>query len=460
MKSHCARQKIYCRAFSLSSCLVCVVSLGTHESGAAESLPQNPAEFGYVDLSMGEQDGEAFGADGADTSPKAARFIVGHENSFRTAGDGRVVNNRSWFRVEYSKFFHNSFYVQLDSKLNAYWDRDHRARAEDKKVQFETITPEAFLQYSVDGGATSIKLGVQRLIWGVSDGGAITDEVSPRNLSELFFIPLEESRLGQFMLNVDYFSSSGHWSVFFNPDAKFNRLPRGGSAYYVDPFNGQADVSRGGKDHDNEYGARWRKTFGSSDISLMAARLVDNDYVYRQDGVTGEGRLAITRSQQQYTLTGMTFNYVMDKILLKGEVAYKSPLAFNDAALQVIEKDSIDSAIGLTYNLGQSNTLGMELVNRHVRGWSRQIVSEPRNASSLVLNANLFFLNDTLTVNWLALRHWPHTSYQSSLRTSYKWRDNTTFGFDIHTIRVPDRRSALRRFSDDDQIFFRAEWQF
>jgi hypothetical protein len=443
---------------------VCVSALGAEESRAADT-PQASADIGDMgnmgppDISVGELD-DSPAADGSDTSPKAARFILGHEGSFRTDKTADVVNNRSWFRLEYSKFFHNSFYVQLDTKLNAYWQDDHRAQAEGEQLLFEPITPEAFLQYSSDGGRTSIKLGVQRLIWGESDGGAITDEVSPRNFSELFFIPLEEARLGQFMLNVDYFSSGGNWNFFFNPDPKFNKYPPKGSAYFVDPFDGHADITRDGREYPNEYGARWKKTFDNSDISLMAARLVDNDYVYSLDGVTSTGRLSILRSQQQFTMTGLTFNYVMDKFLVKGEVGFKSPKGFNDAAFQLVEKDVVDSSLGLTYNLGQSNTVGMQLVNSHVRGWSREIVSAPKDSSSLVLNTNLFFLNDTLTVNWLALRSWPYTSYQSSLRTSYKWTENTAVGVDIHTIRVPDARSGLSRFGNDDQIFLRIECQF
>src|SRR5215510_10976674 len=59
-------------------------------------------------------------------SAKNSRVTLAHEGSY---GEHGVVNNRSWFRVEYSKFFLNNFFVQLDSKVNAYWSSDHRAEA-------------------------------------------------------------------------------------------------------------------------------------------------------------------------------------------------------------------------------------------------------------------------------------------------------------------------------------------
>ncbi len=454
----------------LVCCLVLSIPLGAQERKETVDPKSQVAPDEDIDLSKAEPSAGNAGAfehidlsriDKSDASSKAMRSTLGHEGSFRTRGQHGVVNNRSWFRIEYSKFFLDSFFVQIDSKLNAFWSNDHRAKAEDQATLFETNTQEAFLQYSGTGGYTSIKTGVQRLIWGESEAGAITDEVSPRNFSELFFAPLEESRIGQFMLNLDHFSSSGDWSFFFVPNPKFNKYPKSGTAYYVDPFNGLADIRDEPSDKKQyEYGMRWKKTFGKSDISFMAASLVDNDYVFHMDGVTDAGRLLISRLKQRFTLTGVTFNYAKGKYLLKGEVGLKSPKGFNDAAFQIIEKDVIDSSLGLTSSLGQSNTIGLEVVNSYVRNWNNTIVGVPRDTSSLVLNTTLFFFNNTLSVNWLTIYNRPFTSYQSSVRTSYKWNDNTTFSVDAHVIDVPDKNSSLRPYRDQDQIVFRVQYQF
>lgn len=419
------------------------------EETQAELPDLNDTDGFSLDLPEGE------GTEG----PRHLRFSLGHEFSLRTRKPSDIVNNRTWGRVEYSRFFDGGFYARLDTKLNAYWSRDHRARAVDRTMKFEQSTPEAYLQYSPPSGRISMKLGVQRMIWGESEAGAITDEVSPRNLSELFFVPLEESRLGQMMVAVDHYSSLGDLTAFFVPRARFNKYPSSGSAYYTDPFGDQADV------HDDlgsrhEFGMRWRRATSGSDYSVMAASLIDNDPVYRFDGMDSDGRMRIAKQGQRFTMLGTAFNHAMGRYLLKGEVAYKTGKAFNNAELGLIRKDVIDASLGVTYSLGQSNTVGVELVNRHVLGWTPDVASAPRNTTSIVLNTTLMFLNETLTVNWLTIYNRPYTSWQSSLRTSYKWSDNLTYSLDLHAMRVSDERSGLYPNRRDHQVFLRAEYKF
>lgn len=431
---------------------------GTEPVESDEQMPsETPISDADVDFSADSFDMDAGEKDSGSGTTHRATFA--HEASYRIADDGGLVNNRTSARLEYSSFFRESFYVRLDSKLNAYWGNDHRARG--KSMQAEVITSEAFLQYSRQGGTTSLKAGVQKLIWGESEGGAITDEVSPRNFSELFLIPLEESRLGQGMVVFDYFSPVGDWSAFYVPTPRYNEYPERGTEYHVDPFGGQAIVRDvHGNARDDEFGMRWRRTFGQSDISLMAARLTENDHAYRLEGLSPTGALLVARLKQRMTMIGSTFSLTRGKSLVKGEVALKSSRAFNDAAFGLVEKDVLDSAIGVTYSLGQNNTVGVEWVNSRILGWNRGIAGVPENAASLVVNANVLFLHDRLSVNWLAIYTEPYHSHQSSIRTAYKWDDNLSFGLDLHYVDAPDRRSGLRPYRDKDQVVFRVQYQF
>ncbi|CAM4025419.1 DUF1302 family protein [Bordetella tumulicola] len=396
----------------------------------------------------------------SDIAPNAYRFTLGYELSALTNDWSELVNNRSWIRFEYSKFFSNNLYVRLDTKQNVYWSQDHRAEALDRTVYFENSTPEAFVQYSRPDGQTAFRLGVQRMIWGESQAGAITDEVSPRNLSELFLVPLEESRLGQFMLSVDHFSSLGDFTAFYVPRPRFNKYADEDTAYYLDPFDGQAYVHDVVGSDRNEYGMRWRKAYSGSDVSLMAASLIDNDYAMRYDGVDADGRLHMTRLANRIGMVGGAFNYASGKFLYRGELAYKSGRLFSDANYQLVEKDVIDAALGFTYSLGGSNTIGMEVVNSHVVDWDSSITGIPRDTTSLVLDANLFFLNDMLSVSWLTVFTQPYTSIQTSIRTAYKWSDNLTYSLDLHALAVPDENNALYPFRDMHQVVLRAEYRF
>ena len=388
-----------------------------------------------------------------------ARFTVRHELSYKTEKPTGIQSNRSSFRIEYSRFFLDHFYIQFDAKLSAFWENDHRAEAEDDDILFETSSREAFLQVSF--AETSIKAGYQVMIWGESDGGAITDVISPRDYSELFFISLEESRIGQRMLAIDQFSSIGQWTLFYIPDAEFNEYPEPGTAYYIDPFAGQAVFQDEDPNQDlSEYGLRWKKTFGKSDISVMGASLIENDAAFRLEGFTTGGKFLFTRLRQRYTMTGTAFNYVTGSLLFKGEIGLKSPRSFNDASFQVVEKDVLDTALGLEYSTGGTWSFGMEVVNSHVSGWSDEIQGVPEDASSLVVVWDQTFLNEDLSVNWMTQVTTPYSAYIHSLRTTYKWDDDITLYLDGFYLDVKDEESDLWDYRDQKQIVAKAQYQF
>jgi len=168
------------------------------------------------------------------------RLTLRHEISYKVKGPGGIKNHRSSLRFEYKKSFFKYFYVQADSKLNAFWIKDHRSEAHNEKLLFQNNVLEGFLQFSMK--QTSLKVGIQKMIWGESEAGAVTDVISPRDYSEIFFISLEESRRGQPIISVDQFTKMGDFTFFFVPLPLFNRYPYAGSAYYYDPFAGHALV--------------------------------------------------------------------------------------------------------------------------------------------------------------------------------------------------------------------------
>lgn len=388
-----------------------------------------------------------------------ARFTLKHELANQISEPYGVANNRTSFRVEYEKHFLEDFYLQFDSKITAFWGEDHRAQASADDVFFESSSRDAYLQFSKAN--TSVKLGRQILIWGESDAGAVTDVISPRNFSELFFISLEESRISQFMLNVDQFSSSGDWSVFYVPDAQFNEYPEPGTAYFIDPFAGVAEVR--GRDEDlPEYGLRWKKTFGRSDLSLMAARLIDNDIALRQDGFTEDGRLLLRKVRQRFDMIGATLNYATGDFLYSVEIANKSPKAFNNAALEVVEKDVIDASVRVECSIGKGggHSISLEAVNKHVRDWSESIERTPRNTNSLVLGWNNTFFNENLTVNLLSVYTEPYESLQHSLFLTYKWSDRISVNLDVFYATVDDRRSDLYPYRKQNNAVFKFLYQF
>ena len=408
----------------------------------------SPAAPGGDDINM-EDGGEVSEGRLADFM-KSARISLKHETSYKFASPKRVVNNRSSVRLEYSKPLTSNLYLRLDTKLNLHWDNDHRAKAKDEDLFRELVTREAYLQSSF--GNTSLRLGYQILPWGVSEGGAITDEVSPRNSSEFFFIPLEDSRVGQPMLAMDHFGDSGHWTAFFVPQPGYNKYPDRGSEYDIPgAFDRNAPNDDWGNAGNYEFGARWKRSFGKSDFSLMAARLIDNDYLVRQ---------------QRFRMYGLTANVAVDNLLLRAEVALKQPRAFfarsaDSSGLTVVESDQFDSSFGFDYSPGgRALTYSAEVVWSRLLDWRNDIVGRERDEYSLVGSVSNRFFNNDLTLSWLTIYTRPYTSLQHRFLSSYLIDDNSTVYFELFYPDERDERSGTWPYRDQKQFVIRYQYQF
>jgi hypothetical protein len=389
----------------------------------------------------------------------AARFTLKHEVFYKVKEPTGIMSNRSSLRLELSKPIGRYFFLQLDTKETFFWENDHRAEAVDKKVTTENFTREAFLQASF--ADTSIKAGIQILIWGESEGGAITDVVSPRDYSEAFFISLEESRIGQPMVLLDQFTSFGDVSVFFVPDAEFNEYPEKNTAYEYDAFGGLMPYrveTSGGSGH--EFGGRWKKTFGQSDVAVMAASLIENDYAYRADGSADDGETIITREEKRFTMAGATFNHVRGSFLYKGEVGIKWPRHFNNSDLQIEKRDVLDTAIGMDYSPGGAYTLSLELVNRHIMDWEEGLTGVRKNANSVVLVWDKNFLNETLSVNWMSIYATQDRGFVHTLRTAYEWNDYLTLKFEAFYPDISDVENIYWPYRDQKQVALKLQFQF
>ncbi|QGZ37631.1 hypothetical protein IP92_04524 [Pseudoduganella flava] len=460
-------------AYRLAQSVALGVALATPQA-LAQVQPQPPQPVSPAPQPQPQAADEVMGISGDDVRPAApgadkpvqdegrsglvpgARFGIRHELAARIREPHSLPNNRTSLRVEYEKYFLDNYYVQLDALETHYWPGDHRANARGETFQESTVRS-AFLQYSK--GKTSVKVGRQILVWGESDAGAITDVISPRNLSELFFVSLEESRLSQFMATVDQFTPVGDFSFFYVPRARFNKLPEKGTAYALD-LTGGLPQERAPHDNLREYGMRWKKTFGSSDVAVMAARLWDNDYAFEVDRTRAPPTFVAT--PQRFDMLGMSFNLATEKVLYSGEIARKSPRAFlNPATLQTQRKDQLDTSLRAEYTLGNAgnHAVSLEAVNRRVLGWEPGMATT-RSSNMFVLGWRNNFINDNLTANWLTVYNQTHTSFQHSLFLTYKVNGRVSVSLDTFYLKVKDRNSELWPYRGQNAAVLRLLYQF
>lgn len=413
------------------------VSLGFLVDGYTAQAFAQTAEPGLslMDNALGE---------GGAESP--LRVSIAQEASYKVEKPDGVVKNRSSVQLEYSKYFLDNFFVQFNGKSTVYLKKDHRHEAEGT----DTNITQAYIQSSF--GQTSFRAGIQTLPWGESILAPITDEVSPRDNRELFNFNLEELRRGQPMLVLDQYSQLGRWSVFWVTDPTFNKNPKKGTAYSFDPFTYRDKIEG---DRGTEYGASWRMNFESSDITFMAASLLDNDYALRMNG---DG--TVTRVRERISLAGVSFTQAIGSFVIRGEGALKSSKPFNNAAMQIVKKDAVDTYLGVDYKYSPSLTFGVEGLNQHIASWHNEVQGLPRDRQSLMLSMTKLLMNDDLSVTVQHIHGRPYISNLTMLTTSLKWDDHVTLGMNVIFPNAFDQRSGLWNVRDQKQLAFKVQYQF
>ncbi len=434
------------------------------ELGMLDGLMDQKDPFpGFVDEEIGNDTTSTNGSFWDEYIFDPAALGVSYELTYKFTKPDETIKNRMAFRLEYSKFLFNSFYLHLDAKSFTFLKNDSRSRPityysndepKEKGFAFGSITRNAFLQYSF--GKASVKMGIQTLAWGESDFAAVTDEINPFDFRDPLNLNIDELRLGQLMVALSLYTSFGDWNVFFVPDPRFNELPKEGTRFYVDPFEGR-DVTFQDDDNGNlfEYGVRWQKTFGKSDVSLIATSLIDNTIQQQQVSET-----LILERKKRFSTLGTTFNYAIGNLLVRGEAAIKFSKMYNNSALQLIERNGIDATVGFEYAPNSDTTVGLELVNNHIIDWDEAILGVPRNNYTVFFLATKQLLKNNLSLSYISMFNGPYTTFFNLLSGSYKLNDNITLSLDTIIPTTENERSSFYQFREQQHLAFKVQYLF
>jgi hypothetical protein len=403
--------------------------------------------------------------DGGDETIKKRSMRIGLSYEFAMRYPDIVRKNRVGIRMDYSKLLFGNTSLIVDAKAFAFLPHDHRDRQSilwlnddslNVRFTFGARVRDAYLQTNFNN--TSIKVGVQTLSWGESDFATITDEISPMDYREPLNLNVDELRLGQLMVTVNHYTSFGNLTGFFNPIPLFNQYPRKGTDFYYDPYKGIASISYQLESQEGfffEAGARWKRTFGKSDISFMAASLINNDYALRRWGYN------ITyQSKLRYTMTGVTFNRAMDKFLVKGEVAFKTPKAYANRDQQVVKKNNLDASIGVDYSANSTLTMSLEAINYHILDFDNTVKNATRDNYMLLFILTKLLKHNELSVNWVTMYAGPNPAFFNLFSTTYNVTDRLSLSMDIILPHTTDKDSNFYTFRHEQQASFKILYQF
>lgn len=481
---------MFCVSFLISLLLFCS-SLSASEY--SNVIDEDELNDDYDDIS---DELEVFGDSDTNQKPSVLDNLIltlRHQLGYTDGKENQLTTNRSSIRLQWH-YNHNNWLVKADAKSSydfALSGSDYGKSIKEKYQQQNRIR-ELYIKTTL--GSASITLGRQVVIWGKADGAQVTDVISPRNLTESIFIPVEDARLGQTMLVISGYSSSGstykstsgstydssnnstlrntqhEWSLIINPDKKPDEIALPGHPYALTPEQSSALLQNINLKEQQpafswrspEVGFRWARTQGKLDTAFMIARVNDNTPALSIDTITPSTLLT---QYPRYTMIGAGLNWANGAFVWKGEIAKKLNRTLNcfdlaGCGLSSAKYDFWDSAIGFDYSANGAYTVTVEISNQHLSKWQNDILGYERNRTVAYGSINKNWLNEILTTQYTHFYDLQAGDALHRLLLEYQLSDywKTTFQidyFDVHKSGTP-----LSGLSEKHRVAFSIEANF
>ena len=334
-----------------------------------------------------------------DNWAQAAHFTLSHQAAYGLRDPEQLIINRSSLRFQWEQLLADRFFFRFDGKTAYDFVYDRPDYNDNVRQRYRTVSGirEAYVQGNF--GDLSIKVGKQLVVWGKADSAVVTDVMSPRDLTELVFTEVEDSRLGQQMITFDYYRGASRWSLVLNPDVKVNLLADPGHPYSTlasTLIDAVPEVEPNEDSNNMEVGLRWGTTIEQWDFALMTAEVfTDNPVFDYTPPVTVEA------IYPRYQMFGAGFNFGSGKFVWKGELAFKKNRLFNRTDSLALTKYRVwDSAFGFDFDDNGAYNLSMEVTNQHILHWDDGISGQRRNESNLYTIISKNFWDETLTLKY------------------------------------------------------------
>lgn len=272
-------------------------------------------------------------------------------------------------------------------------------------------------------GKQTFKIGKKIVVWGKADALVVTDVLTPKDLSLLFFTDIEKARIGQFLLEWDLYLEKIEMNVYVIPYPLYNKSPEQGHPYGLPKaltLKNRAAFSK--SKQDPELALRINRQWEWGSTAFLLASLHNRDPL-----MIMENLFTYKETHRRYFFTGLTSNIAFKNFLLKAEIAYEKDKPLQ-AQTNIVKKDFLSSMIGFDYNhtqrgnwvleysvtgpLQQEDSLTQKDWQHLVLfSWSKNFLHEDLN-----LNLGLTFYDDLKnTLFSLNTRYHFNDSWQSSL---------------------------------------------
>ncbi len=337
------------------------------------------------------------------------------------------------------------------------------------KRHYRTVTQvkEAYLLH--EGEAVDVRLGIQQIVWGKTDGLRMLDIVNPLDMREFILDDFLDSRIGVAAARFDWYPDSDieqEVEFVLVPDARpAEAAPAGSRWAFARPrlppgivLRTLPGVEPGWSLKDPEYGAAWRATLGEWDVSLNYFHgWKDTPNAFRRllPGVM-ELRLEHLR---MHTIGG-AFARASGPFVLRGEGAVNlregidsEGTSFDDT---VERRTTVNAAIGLEWTR-YNWTVNPQFFIRRIQNWEDRL-AEDRTSGFWTLRIATDYMNEKLKPDLLIIADWDQGGWLARPRVDYEWSDHlvTSVGLDV----FGGGKGFIGQFDANDRAYVEAELTF
>lgn len=150
--------------------------------------------------------------------------LLQNYNAFQTAGDHEMVAGRNRLRFELNRTLDfGGLYSEVDLV-----HRYNKSGIGENNVELQFR--EAYFDWHLSN--YDIRIGKQNIIWGRTNGGFITDILTPVDLREFLTVDPENLRTGITAINITRYSGSNSFQFIFNPVFQRYLLPNPDSRWF------------------------------------------------------------------------------------------------------------------------------------------------------------------------------------------------------------------------------------
>jgi len=368
--------------------------------------------------------------------------------------------------------------LQLDSRLGKNW----KARLEGKAFydaayaingrsdytddvlatyESEAEIGEAWIQGTLNKNL-DFKFGRQVIVWGKSDNIRITDVINPLDNREPGITDIEDLRLPVLASRFDWYPG-GPWSMSISVihESHVQKEAARGSDFLplgVFPlppgFAFPEDETPAQSLDDTQYALSANGVFQGWDLSFYAADVLDSRWHFEDsNSIRRYGRI---------TMLGSAADIAIGSWLLKSEIALLDGLKYNTTSN---EKNRLDMLIGAEYMGFKNTSVSLEIANRHINDYEKQMINAPdfvrENEIQATLRATRSFNHDTLDITWLVSLFGTGGEDGGFQRLwfEYDLKDDLTVSAGVVDY-IGGDKPMLEALSDNDRVFAEIKYSF